>query len=194
MSILRVSRMGHPVLRQPANAIDPAQIGHSDLQRLVDDMIDTMVDYEGIGLAAPQVFQSLRLIVLGVPDAEPEDEQAIPLTVLFNPEFTSMSEESASGWEGCLSIPEIRGVVPRSTSVAVSAFDREGEAIEFTAHDFFARVLQHEVDHLNGVLFLDRMEGLDTLTFLDEYQRYWIEESEEEEDEDEEDEEDETDD
>jgi peptide deformylase len=188
MSILRVSRMGHPVLRQPANAIDPAQIGHSDLQRLVDDMIDTMVDYEGIGLAAPQVFQSLRLIVLGVPDAEPEDEQAIPLTVLFNPEFTSMSEESASGWEGCLSIPEIRGVVPRSTSVAVSAFDREGEAIEFTAHDFFARVLQHEVDHLNGVLFLDRMEGLDTLTFLDEYQRYWIEESEEEEDEEEEDE------
>ena len=188
MSILRVSRMGHPVLRQPANAIDPAQIGHSDLQRLVDDMIDTMVDYEGIGLAAPQVFQSLRLIVLGVPDAEPEDEQAIPLTVLFNPEFTSMSEESAPGWEGCLSIPEIRGVVPRSTSVAVSAFDREGEAIEFTAHDFFARVLQHEVDHLNGVLFLDRMEGLDTLTFLDEYQRYWIEESEEEEDEEEEDE------
>ena len=188
MSILRVSRMGHPVLRQPANAIDPAQIGHSDLQRLVDDMIDTMVDYEGIGLAAPQVFQSLRLIVLGVPDAEPEDEQAIPLTVLLNPEFTSMSEESASGWEGCLSIPEIRGVVPRSTSVAVSAFDREGEAIEFTAHDFFARVLQHEVDHLNGVLFLDRMEGLDTLTFLDEYQRYWIEESEEEEDEEEEDE------
>ena len=188
MSILRVSRMGHPVLRQPANAIDPAQIGHSDLQRLVDDMIDTMVDYEGIGLAAPQVFQSLRLIVLGVPDAEPEDEQAIPITVLFNPEFTSMSEESASGWEGCLSIPEIRGVVPRSTSVAVRAFDREGEAIEFTAHDFFARVLQHEVDHLNGVLFLDRMEGLDTLTFLDEYQRYWIEESEEEEDEEEEDE------
>lgn len=180
MSILRVSRMGHPVLRQPANAIDPAQIGHPDLQRLVDDMIDTMVDYEGIGLAAPQVFQSLRLIVLGVPDAEPEDEQAIPLTVLFNPEFTSMSEESASGWEGCLSIPDVRGVVPRPTSVAVRAFDRAGQAIEFTARDFFARVLQHEVDHLNGVLFLDRMEGLDTLTFLDEYQRYWIEESEEE--------------
>jgi peptide deformylase len=180
MSILRVSRMGHPVLRQPANAIDPAQIGHSDLQRLIDDMIDTMVDYEGIGLAAPQVFQSLRLIVLGVPDAEPEDEQAIPLTVLFNPEFTSMSEESASGWEGCLSIPELRGVVPRSTSVTVRAFDREGQAIEFTAHDFFARVLQHEVDHLNGVLFPDRMEGLDTLTFLEEYQRYWIEDGEEE--------------
>lgn len=181
MSILRVSRMGHPVLRQPAKAIDPTQIGHPDLQRLVDDMIDTMIDYEGIGLAAPQVFQSLRLIVLGVPDTDPDDEHAMPLKVLFNPEFTSMSEEVASGWEGCLSIPDVRGVVPRSTSVEVRAYDREGQAISFAARDFFARVLQHEVDHLNGVLFPDRMEGLETLSFLDEYQRYWIEEESEEE-------------
>jgi len=175
MSILRVSRMGHPVLRQTATAIDPAQINHPDLQRLVDDMIDTMSDYEGIGLAAPQVFQSLRLIVLGMPDADPEDESAIPLTVLFNPEFTELAEEKVSGWEGCLSIPDVRGVVPRSTSVQVRAFDRKGQAVAFEAHDFFARVLQHEVDHLDGVLFLDRMEDLDTLSFLEEYQRYWVE-------------------
>ncbi|MFT5087320.1 MAG: peptide deformylase [Planctomycetota bacterium] len=181
MSILRVSRMGHPVLRQSATAIDPTQIKHPDLQRLVDDMIDTMSDYEGIGLAAPQVFQSLRLIVLGVPNTDPEDENSIPLTVLFNPEFAAMSEEVTSGWEGCLSIPDVRGVVPRSTSVTVRAFDREGQSITFEARDFFARVLQHEVDHLDGVLFLDRMEDLDTLSFLEEYQRYWIEEGEEDE-------------
>lgn len=174
MSILRVSRMGHPVLRQEAHPVDVAQIDHPDLQRLVDDMIDTMVDYEGIGLAAPQVFQSLRLIVVGDPEADPTDEDGMPLTVLFNPQFTAMSEETASGWEGCLSIPEVRGVVPRSLEVSVRGYDRKGTPVEFIARDFFARVLQHEVDHLDGVLFLDRMDDLETLTFVEEYQRYWL--------------------
>ena len=174
MSILRVARMGHPVLRQQAAEVDPARIDHPDVQRLVNDMIETMIDYEGIGLAAPQVRTSIRLVVVGDPDTTEDDSEGIPLTVLFNPQFIAMSDESASGWEGCLSIPEVRGVVPRSVEVTIRGYDRLGASVEFSARDFFARVLQHEVDHLDGILFLDRMDRLDTLTYLEEYQRYWL--------------------
>jgi len=144
------------------------------MQHLIDDMIETMIDYEGIGLAAPQVFEPFRLIVLCDPAADPQDEAAIPLPVLFNPQFTTLSPESIDGWEGCLSIPQLRGVVPRSAAVEVRGYDREGSAVELEAEGIFARVLQHEIDHLDGVLFLDRMDDLQTLTFLDEYQRYWL--------------------
>ena len=174
MAIRKVSRMGHPVLRQRAAEIPPTQMQSPPMQHLIDDMIETMIDYEGIGLAAPQVFEPLRLIVLGDPAADPQDEAAIPLTVLFNPQFTTLSPESIDGWEGCLSIPQLRGVVPRSAAVEVRGYDREGSAVELEAEGIFARVLQHEIDHLDGVLFLDRMDDLQTLTFLDEYQRYWL--------------------
>ena len=176
MAILKVSRMGHPVLRQRAREILADQVQDPDIQRLVEDMVDTMIDYEGIGLAAPQVFQPLRVIAVGLPDADPADEEAIPLTMLFNPVFTSMSEETVDGWEGCLSIPEVRGVVPRAAEVEIQGLDGDGRPLEIAAHGFFARVLQHEVDHLDGVLFLDRMENLQTLTYVEEYQRYWAEE------------------
>lgn len=182
MAIRKVSRMGHPVLRQRAAEIPPTQMQSPQMQRLIDDMIETMIDYEGIGLAAPQVFESLRLIVLGDPSAElrskpaadPQDEAAIPLTVLFNPQFTARSPECLDAWEGCLSIPQLRGVVPRSAAVAVRGYDREGSAVELEAEGLFARVLQHEIDHLDGVLFPDRMDDLQTLTFAEEYQRYWL--------------------
>ena len=190
MAIRKVSRMGHPVLRQRAAEIPPAQMQSPPMQRLIDDMIETMIDYEGIGLAAPQVFEPLRLIVLGDPSAElrskpaadPQgsgersrtDEAAIPLTVLFNPQFTAQSSECLDAWEGCLSIPQLRGVVPRSAAVEVRGYDREGRAVKLEAEELFARVLQHEIDHLDGVLFPDRMADLQTLTFVEEYQRYWL--------------------
>jgi len=175
MAILKVSRLGHPVLRRRAQAVPPDQVQTPPLQRVVEDMVNTMVDYEGIGLAAPQVFESLRIIVVGMPEADPHDDETIPLTVLFNPEFTAMSEERVDGWEGCLSIPEMRGVVPRAAAVEVRGLDGEGQEMEFAAEGFFARILQHEVDHLDGVLFPDRMADLQTLTFLEEYHRYWLE-------------------
>ena len=190
MAIRKVSRMGHPVLRQRAAEISPAQMQSPQMQRLIDDMIETMIDYEGIGLAAPQVFEPLRLIVLGDPSAElrtsassvesskpaadPQDEAAIPLTVLFNPQFTAQSPECLDAWEGCLSIPQLRGVVPRAAAVEVRGYDREGRAVKLEAEELFARVLQHEIDHLDGVLFPDRMADLQTLTFIEEYQRYWL--------------------
>ena len=174
MAIRKVSRMGHPVLRQRAAEIPPAQMQSPSMQRLIDDMIETMIDYEGIGLAAPQVFEPLRLIVLGNPDPDPQDEATIPLTVLFNPQFTTLSPERVDAWEGCLSIPQLRGVVPRAAAVEVRGYDREGQVVELEAEGLFARVLQHEIDHLDGVLFLDRMDDLQTLTFIEEYQRYWL--------------------
>ena len=182
MSILKVSRMGHPVLRQLAQEIPPEKIEHPALQKLIDDMIETMIDEEGIGLAAPQVFQPLRLVVLGDPEADPQDEEEIPLTVLINPRWLEQSEEKAEAWEGCLSVPGMRGVVSRSTSVALEGLDREGERVELRAEEMFARVLQHEIDHLDGVLYLDRMTDMRRLAFMEEFQRYWQqpEESEEE--------------
>ena len=174
MAIRKVSRMGHPVLRQRAADIPPDQMQSPQMQRLIDDMIETMIDYEGIGLAAPQVFEPLRLIVLGDPAADPQDEAAIPLTVLFNPRFTFLSPERLDGWEGCLSIPQLRGVVPRAAAVAVQGYDRTGQAVTLEATGLSSRVLQHEIDHLDGVLFPDRMADLQTLTFLAEYQRHWL--------------------
>jgi peptide deformylase len=173
MAILKVSNMGHPVLRQKAQPIPPTQLATTAYQQLVDDMINTMLDYEGIGLAASQVFRAERLLVVGFADADPDDPDDIPLTVLVNPEWLEMSEEENEGWEGCLSIPNIRGIVSRSSQVRVKGLDRDGAPVELTAEGLFARVLQHEIDHLDGILFLDRMEDMQTLTFLEEYQRYW---------------------
>ncbi len=178
MAILKVSRMGHPVLRQKAASLTADQLRHPRTQQLIDDMVETMLDYEGIGLAAPQVFQPLRLAVLGVPEAGPEE---IPLTVVVNPDWLQRSAEQVDGFEGCLSIPELRGRVPRSARVGVRALDRQGRPFELQAGGLFARVLQHEIDHLDGILFLDRMKDLSTLAFLEEHRRYWARQEEEEE-------------
>ena len=169
MSILKVARMGHPVLRTPARALDKATLRNPLVQKLIDDMIETMHEYHGVGLAAPQVHEDIRLFV-GMLDDEPGPESE-PIAVI-NPEITPEGPEKKDGWEGCLSIPDIRGMVPRFTSVIVKALDREGRALELRLKDFAARVAQHETDHLDGILFFDRMPSMQSLTFLDEYSRY----------------------
>jgi len=177
MSILKIARMGHPVLRTKALAIQRAEIKSPAIQRLIDDLIETMVEYHGVGLAAPQVHVGLRVFV-GVLDAREdprgEDEREADPLALINPEITPIGDDIVEDWEGCLSVPDIRGRVPRAREIKVRALDRKGERIEIRAHDFPARVIQHETDHLDGVLFLDRMRSLESLTFLDEYSRYWI--------------------
>jgi peptide deformylase len=170
MSILKVSRLGHPVLRQEARRITPEFLALRSTQELIDDMIETMKEYNGVGLAAPQVHESISLAV--IESAGPRGD--IPLTVLANVSVTVLDEETVDDWEGCLSIPEFRGVVPRSRRLRVNALDREGKPLEFVAEDFFARVVQHEFDHLMGHVYLDRMHGLHTLTHLDEFQRFWL--------------------
>jgi len=177
MSILKVARMGHPVLRAKARPIEPAEIATANVQRLVDDMIDTMIEYHGVGLAAPQVHEGLRLFVAALDSGETgEDHQGVrsePIA-LINPDITTVGAETVEDWEGCLSVPDIRGRVPRAREIKVRAYDRQGSRIEIRAQDFVARVIQHETDHLDGILFFDRMRSFETLTFLDEYSRYWV--------------------
>ena len=174
MSILKVARMGHPVLRERARALDRSDLKSAVVQRLIDDMIDTMHEYSGVGLAAPQVHEDVRLFVALLDDDPDAKSEA---TAVINPEIVPVSNDVAEGWEGCLSIPDIRGMVPRYTNIVVRGLDREGRPRELPLTGFSARVAQHETDHLDGVLFFDRMRSLQTLTFLDEYSRYWTKDS-----------------
>jgi peptide deformylase len=176
MSILKVARMGHPVLRERARPIDKSDLRNPLVQKLIDDMIDTMHEYHGVGLAAPQVHEGLRLFV-GLLDEEPDSKSEA--SILINPEIVANDEAREDGWEGCLSIPDIRGMVPRYTDITVTALDRHGKKIERQLKNFAARVAQHETDHLDGVLFFDRMASFETLTFLDEYSRYHSKDDEE---------------
>jgi len=144
-----------------------------EVQRLIDDMIETMHEYNGVGLAAPQVHRPLQLIVI---EGEKTDRGlhgfAKPV-VLLNPQITPVNDRLVEDWEGCLSLPNLRGRVARHAEIEVQATDRRGRPMTLSAADFFARVIQHEHDHLQGIVFLDRMKGFETLTFLEEYARYW---------------------
>ena len=182
MSILKVARMGHPVLRARAKAVDPGDINSPRFQQLIDDMFETMREYQGVGLAAPQVHVSLRLFVAGFSpepgldpdeDEEDRDQERVPLMALINPEITKVGSAADEDWEGCLSIPDIRGKVPRAREIQVKPYDRTGRRVDARFRGFTARVLQHETDHLDGVLFFDRMKSFQTLTFLDEFGRFW---------------------
>ena len=187
MAIRAITKMGHPVLRQPARELTRDELLSPAVQQLIDDMVDTMRDAEGVGLAAPQVYEDVRLFVAEVRSSRPgtPDEHALPLLVLANPEVIQASEELEHGWEGCLSIPDIKGLVPRHRTVTVRAIDRNGRAVTLEAQGYFARIFQHEMDHLDGVLYLDRMDDLTTLAYSQEFERYWLEGDEEEEDEEE---------
>ena len=182
MAILKVARMGHPVLRAKARAVEPAEIVSPGFQALIDDLFATMREYQGIGLAAPQVHESVRLFVAGLRTSKLtgtlSDDDEMPFIALINPVITpvippgAVSPDTDTDWEGCLSIPDIRGLVERPRSISVRAFNRQGRKIELEASGLPARVIQHETDHLDGILFFDRMKSLDTLTFLDEYSRF----------------------
>jgi len=176
MSILKVSQMGHPVLRQVAAPVQEAHFETEAFQRLVADMHETMVAYSGAGLAAPQVHKSNRILVYQseTEDGEPE------IQTLVNPIIEPLDDTMEKGWEGCLSIPGIRGSVPRYTRIRVVGLDDQGTEIEYEAEDFEARVIQHEVDHLDGILYFDRMEDLKTLAFLEEHAMFWGSDDEDE--------------
>jgi len=183
VAIRKIAQMGEPVLRRRAAAIDPNEIASPFIQTLIDDMIETMHDADGAGLAAPQVYESLQLCVIEV-DQNPRYPQfePIPLTVLINPIVTPLVASVASGgelseedsfqmYEGCLSVPGMRGRVARPRKVRVQALDRSGNALDFVWESFRAVVVQHETDHLLGTLYVDRADPK-TLTFLREYERF----------------------
>jgi peptide deformylase len=159
--------MGHPVLRERARPVD--KFGTPELKQLVQDMVETMESKNGAGLAAPQIGVSQRIVIFGVernpryPDAEP-----VPFTVLVNPKIVMLTREIEEDWEGCLSVPGMRGVVPRYTKLRYSGFDPDGNPIEREATGFHARVVQHECDHLDGILYPQRMTDLSKLGFIEE--------------------------
>jgi peptide deformylase len=171
MAILKVAMLGNPVLRKKALSVK--DVAAADVQRLLDDMVETMKEYQGIGLAGPQVHASQRVCIIESVKGAPWKE-AMPLV---NPVIEPLSQQKGDDWEGCLSIGNLRGQVPRFRHIGVKALDRKGKSLEFEATEFFARVIQHEVDHLDGVLYFDRMKELTTLTHMDEWQRYWLKKS-----------------
>jgi len=174
MALLKIARMGHPVLRRPAEAVDPAD---PELPRQIADMIETMFDAEGVGLAAPQVYLPRRLIVFRVPPerrAEGEPPGPGGVTALLNPEIEPLGDSVELGFEGCLSIPGLRGLVPRWRSIRYRGLAPDGTPVEREAHGFHARVVQHEVDHLDGVLYLDRMPDLRALAFTEELRHFQL--------------------
>lgn len=175
MAILKIARMGHPVLREPARDLTPEEIGSLETERLIQDMIETMEEYGGIGLAAPQVHQPLQLAIIefGEQSARYPGMGAQPLTVFINPRITVLDPQKQGFWEGCLSIPEIRGLVLRPRKVQVDFLDRNGQPQRLIAEDFLATVVQHELDHLAGKLFIDRVEDTTKLAFLEEHRKYW---------------------
>lgn len=178
MAILKIARMGHPVLSRKADPVpDPT---HPEIRRLVADMLETMVDANGAGLAAPQVHVPLRVVVFQAPGERSEDlaegerfDHTAPLTVLINPEIEVIGPERESGWEGCLSVPGLRGMVERPAHIRYRGVDHEGHRIERVAKGFHARVVQHECDHLDGVLYPQRMGDLKQLIFESEA-HHWL--------------------
>jgi peptide deformylase len=165
--------MGHPILRRKAKPVDPKALQGAEFQDLVDSMYMTMLEYDGVGLAAPQVHQGLRVVVLHE-DAGFTDPDGEALTALVNPEITPLTEDTASMWEGCLSVPGIRGKVSRPARVRVKGLDRHGRALDFELENFPAVVIQHECDHLDGILFVDRVADTRDLAFEKEFERWLL--------------------
>lgn len=174
MAVRKVLRMGHPVLRQLARPVTPEELRSERLRLLVADMIDTLKDYGGIGLAAPQVGESLRLALIDIPDGMTRYTQTepMPLTVFVNPTIEVVDETVEGYWEGCLSIPGLRGYVERPQGVRVRYTDLEGETHALELGGFLATVFQHELDHLDGTLYVDRVQDSRLLAFDQEFERY----------------------
>jgi peptide deformylase len=167
MAIREVLRMGHPVLREKAKPVE--KFGTPELRALLEDMKETMAAKNGAGLAAPQIGVGQRVVIFGV-DKNPRypDAEEVPFTVLVNPKLVMLTREVEEDWEGCLSVPGMRGVVPRYTKLRYSGFDIEGNPIERVAEGFHARVVQHECDHLDGILYPQRMTDLSKFGFNEE--------------------------
>lgn len=168
MAVLKIAKVGNPVLRKIAEPVDPAEIGSRAMQRLIDDMLETMVVKEGMGLAAPQVSRSQQIVVM-----ECRGEGGFPQTILINPTIVYYGPQQIEMWEGCLSVDGLRGKVTRPSMVRVKGLDRNGSPLDIEATGLYAVCIQHEIDHLNGKLFLDRMTDLSTLAQLDEFDQYW---------------------
>lgn len=181
MASLKIAKLGNPILRQIAAPVDLKELAgprNGEIQGFIDDLIETMRLESGVGIAAPQVSRSIRIVVVEYAGSERyPGKDDIPLMVLVNPVITRYSDEKSEGWESCLSLANLKGLTLRSEEVTVEAYGRDGEKVVIEAEDFLAVVLQHEIDHLQGKVFLDRMPDLTKLCFEEEYARFWLNEA-----------------
>ena len=169
MPILKIARMGHPVLWTRAAPVEP---GGTALARLLADMEETLADAGGVGLAAPQIFQPLRLFIYHIPPGRGGDDAGVPLTLVCNPVVTPLGQAQALGWEGCLSIPGLRAAVPRYTHIRLAGQDAQGAPFVRELSGFEARVVQHENDHLDGILYPMRLRDFTYFGFNEETERF----------------------
>lgn len=169
MAILKIARMGHPILIRKAEAV--SEPGAAEIRRLVADMIETMLDAGGVGLAAPQVHVSLRIFVFRIPPERAGDDGTVPISTVINPAVEFLGDECALSWEGCLSIPGLRAAVPRFVRIRYAGTDCEGRVVGATATGFHAAVVQHEYDHLDGILYPMRMRDFSKFGFTEELAR-----------------------
>ena len=172
---LRIAQIGHPILRQPTRILTREELLSEEIQSFLDDLVETMREASGAGLAANQVYQSLRICAVEVRNNSRYPYRPnIPLTILVNPVLTPASDETFINYEGCLSVPNLRGQVRRHCEVHVEALDREGNSISTVVKGMTAATYQHEVDHLDGKIFLDRVEDPNSVVTLENFQRYCI--------------------
>lgn len=173
MALLKIATVGNPILREPARELSPEELASPTMQAFLDDLIDTMRDANGAGIAAPQVYRPLAACVIEVKNNPRYPYKPnIPLTVLINPQLTPIGDETFLNYEGCLSVPNLRGEVRRSARVRVRALDRHGRPLEFEAAGLAAGTYQHEVDHLRATLFLDRVEDPRSLATWADFERF----------------------
>jgi len=173
LSVLTIAKLGNPILRKIAEPITKDELLSDSFQIFIDDMVETMRLKDGVGLAAPQVSVSKQIVVIES-HLNPRyiDSPEIPLLILVNPIFTYLSPEKKEGWEGCLSVDNLRGKVNRSQKVALKALDRHGESVNITTDTFLAVILQHEIDHLHGRLFVDQISDISSLSQMEEFNKY----------------------
>lgn len=173
MPLLKIAHIGHPILRQIAHKVESEEVGTPKLQSFIDDLIATMRDANGAGLAAIQVYNPIQICALEVENNPRYPyKPKIPLTILLNPIITPLSEELFSNFEGCLSVPNFRGRVDRYAEIRVQALDRAGNQLDFEARGITAGTYQHEVDHLNGQIFLDKVRDKSSLCTWKEYEQH----------------------
>jgi peptide deformylase len=167
MSILKVSRLGHPVLREKASDVEIRDIKAGKFKNLIEDMVETMHAYEGVGLAGPQVHQSLRVFVFEVQErvAKRRGVKQVGVGAIFNATYEPVGTDLITDWEGCLSVPFLGGETPRFQRIRLKGFDHDGDPLELEVEDFTARIFQHEIDHTDGHVYLDRMPDLRTLGY-----------------------------
>lgn len=173
MTIRKIATIGHPVLRQRSREITREELASEATQRFIDDLIETMRDASGAGLAAPQVYEPIRVVAVEVKkNARYPYKPDIPLTVLVNPVIEALTDETFDNYEGCLSVPNLRGVVARATEVRLRAWDRHGNDVDTVVRGLSAGTFQHECDHLDGAVFLDRVKDTRTLSTWTDFERF----------------------